>query len=54
VVVERASAAEVGFGHDYSEAGGFENFDGGLRSARMEIVIERVGPEENWRRSLRG
>ena len=53
VVVERASATEVGFGHDDSEACGFEDFDGGFSGAGLEIVVESVGPEEN-RRSLRG
>src|ERR1039458_7518990 len=49
VVVERASAAEVGFGYDDSEACGFEDFDGGFGDAGLEIVCERVGPEENGR-----
>ena len=49
VVVERASAAEVGFGDDDAEAGGFEDFDGGFGDAGVEIVVESVGPEEDGR-----
>src|SRR6266481_6349776 len=49
VVVERASAAEVGFWDDNAEAGGFEDIDGGFRGAGVEIVIESVWPEKDWR-----
>ena len=54
VVVERASAAEVGFWDDDSEARGFEDFDGGFGGAGVEVVIKRVRPEEDGRGSLRG
>ena len=53
VVVEGASAAEVGAWDDDLEAGGFEDFDGGFRGTGVEIVIEGVRPEEDWG-SLRG
>src|SRR5258706_962181 len=49
VIVERASATEIGFWHDDAEAGGFEDFDGGFRGAGVEIVIESVWPEKDWR-----
>ena len=49
VVVERASTAEMGFGDDDAEAGGFEDFDGGLGGRGVEVVVESVGPEENGR-----
>ena len=49
MVVERAAAAEVGSWDDHSEACGFEDFDGGFGGAGMEIVVESVGPEEDWR-----
>jgi hypothetical protein len=45
VVVERASAAEVGFWDGDLEAGGFQDFDGGFGGRRLEIVVEGVGPE---------
>src|SRR5258706_2754629 len=54
VVVERASATEIGFWHDDAEAGGFEDFDGGFRGAGLEIVIESVWPEKDWRCLLIG
>ena len=47
VVVERASAAEIGLRDDDPEAGGFEDFDGGLGGGGQEIVIESVGPEQD-------
>ena len=51
VVVERASAAEIGLGDDDSEACGFQDFDGGFGGGGMEIVVESVGPEEDRRAS---
>ena len=51
VIVERASAAEVGTRDDDSEACGFEDFDGGFGRVGMEIIVEGVGPEKNARRS---
>jgi hypothetical protein len=54
VVVERASAAEIGSRDDDSETGSFENIDGGLGGVRLEMVIESVGPEEHGREFLRG
>jgi hypothetical protein len=47
VIVERASAAEVGTRDDDSEACGFEDFDGGFGGAGQEMVIEGVRPEED-------
>jgi len=47
MVVERAAAAEVGFGDDNAKAGGFEDFDCGFRRGREEIVVEGVGPEKD-------
>jgi hypothetical protein len=49
VVVERASAAEVGAGDDDAEAGGLKDFDGGLGGGGVEVVVESVGPEEDGR-----
>ncbi len=49
VVVERAPAAEIRARDNDSEAGGFQDFDGGFGGAGVEIIIERVGPEENGR-----
>jgi hypothetical protein len=43
VIVERASAAEVGARDDDLEAGGFEDFDGGSGGCGKEVVIESVG-----------
>jgi hypothetical protein len=48
-VVERTSAAEMGAGDEDAVSGGFEDFDGRASGGRMEIVVERVGPEENLR-----
>ena len=48
-VVERASAAEMGAGDDDAVSGGFEDFYGGTGGRREEIVVERVGPEEDLR-----
>jgi hypothetical protein len=45
VVVERASATEVGFGNDDTEAGGLEDFDCRYGCGGMEVVIEGIGPE---------
>lgn len=47
VIVEWASAAEVCFGDDYAEASGFEEFYGGPRGVRLEIVVECVGPQQD-------
>jgi len=41
-----ASAAEVGFGDDYVEACGLEDFDGGFGRAGMEIVVKVSAREE--------
>jgi hypothetical protein len=45
VVVEGASAAEVGFGDAHFEAGGLEDFDCRYGCGGMEVVIEGIGPE---------
>ena len=46
-VVEGASAAEMG-AWDYDvEAGGFEDFGGGFGRGGLEMIVERVGPEED-------
>src|ERR1700691_645963 len=52
MVVERAATAEVGSGDDDAEACGFEDFNGGVCSCGMKIIVERVGPKQ-YRRSLR-
>jgi hypothetical protein len=46
-VVEGASAAEVGLRDQDAESGGFEDLDGGAGGLGEEVVVERVGPEEN-------
>src|SRR5215469_11407852 len=48
-VVERASAAKVGSRDEDAEPGGFEDFDGGTRGRREEIVVEGIGPQDYWR-----
>ena len=50
-VVEWAAAAEVGLREDDVVSGGFEDFDGGSGGRGQEVVVERVGPEENGRPS---
>ena len=52
VVVEGASAAEAGAGNDDAEACGFEDFNRGFGGVGVEIIVEGVGPEENWRGAL--
>ena len=47
VVVERAAAAEMGFGNGDLEAKGFQDFYGGFGRVGVEVVIEGVGPEED-------
>ena len=46
-VVEGASAAEVGFGDQDAESGGFEDLDGGTGGLGEEVIVEGVGPEED-------
>jgi hypothetical protein len=47
-VVEGASAAEVGLGDQDAESGGFEDLDGGTGGVGEEVVVEGVGPEEDF------
>jgi hypothetical protein len=54
MVVERASAAEVGSWHEDLEAGGFKDIDGSFRGAGMEIIVERIRPQEDGTGVLRG
>jgi hypothetical protein len=54
MVVERPSAAEVGSWHEDLEAGGFKDIDGSLRGAGMEIIVERIRPQEDGTGVLRG
>src|SRR5208282_3648884 len=46
-VVERAAAAEVGARDGDVEAGGLEDFGGSFGGRGEEVVVERVGPEED-------
>jgi len=46
-VVKRAAAAEVGTRDADVETRGFEDFNGGFGGRGEEIVVERVGPEED-------
>jgi hypothetical protein len=48
VVVEGASAAEFGFGDGDAKAGGFKDFDGCNGRDGVEVVVESVGPEEDF------
>ena len=47
-VVEGAAAAEVLRGEGYAETGGGENLVGGSHGGGMEVVVEGVGPEEDF------
>jgi hypothetical protein len=47
-VVQRASAAEVGLRDSNLVAGGLEDFYGSAGGGGEEVVIEGVGPEEDW------
>ena len=47
-VVEGASAAEIGLGNEDAESGGFEDLYGGAGGLGEEVVVESVGPEENF------
>ncbi len=47
-VVEGAAAAEVAVGEGDAEAGGGEDLVGGAHGGGMEVVVEGVGPEEDF------
>ena len=48
-IVEWAAAAEVRLREDDAVSGGFQNFDSGFGGGGQEIVVEGVGPEEDFR-----
>ena len=48
-VVEGPAAAERAPGHDHLEARGLEHLDGRDGRLRVEMVVERVGPEHDAR-----
>jgi hypothetical protein len=47
-VIEGASAAEIGLRDEDAVSGGFENFDGGFGGRGQEVIVEGVGPQENF------
>ena len=49
MIVEGASAAEMGLRNGDAEARSFEDFDDGDGGFGVEIVIKGVGPEEDGR-----
>jgi hypothetical protein len=54
VVVKWAATAEVSPWHEDLEAGGFKDIDGSFRRAGMEVIVERIRPQEDGTGVLRG
>src|ERR1017187_5114545 len=52
-VIQWTTTTEIRLRKDHPVSRGFEDIDRGFRSCGQEIVVKRVGPEQN-RRALRG
>ncbi len=49
VIVKRPATAKVLHRHDDAEPGGLEHLHRSLRGPRMEVIIERIRPEnDGW------